>query len=304
MPKGRVKKNRSLNFQNKEAFLFLSPWLLGLLIFSIIPMVSSLYLSFTDYNMLTSPNFVGVKNYIDMFQRDKFFWPAMKATGIYVFLGVPLQLTAALLLALLLKGGVRGIGLFRSIFYVPSLIGGSVAIAVIWRQMFGMDGIINQFLSLFSPEKVNISWIAHPTYGIFTLVILLIWQFGSPMLIFLAAIKQIPPEFYESAQIDGANPFQNFFYITLPSISGVLLFNLIMQIISAFKAFTPAYVIGGVQGGTMNSMLFYTLHLYNQAFGDYQMGYASALAWVLFLIISIFTAIIFATSSKWVNYNE
>lgn len=286
---------------NATALLFLGPWLIGLLVLGLIPMAVSFYLSFTHYNMLESPTWAGMDNYAAM-ATDTRFVQSLKVTVTYVLIGVPLQLMTALSLALLLNRGMKGLGFFRAVFYIPSILGPSVAIAILWRQIFGLEGIVNRFLSVFGVTPH--SWVADPSTALYTLIVLLVWQFGSPMIIFLAALKQVPEMLYEAAAIDGANALSKFFNITLPSITPIIFFNLIMQIINAFQAFTSAYIVGGGTGGVVDSTLFYTLYLYIKAFTEFKMGYASALAWVLFAIIGLFTWLMFLSSKKWVHYES
>jgi multiple sugar transport system permease protein len=215
---------------------------------------------------------------------------------------VPLKLTFALLVALLLNRGIRGLPVYRAIFYLPSLLGSSVAIAILWRQIFDGDGVINTLLWQFGIEGP--SWISNPDYSLYTLVILAVWQFGSPMIIFLAGLRQIPTDMYEAASLDGASKMRMFFKITLPLLTPVIFFNGVVQTIDAFKAFTPAYVISSGTGGPIDSTLFYTLYLYQEAFGYFRMGYAAALAWILVIIIALFTAFSFLTSRYWVHYDD
>jgi multiple sugar transport system permease protein len=288
--------------ENVAGYLFLLPWFLGAIIFTAGPVIGSLYLSFTNYNLIGSPQWTGLQNYLKMFQ-DPQWWDAVRVTLAYVFFSVPLKLAFALLIALVLKQGLRGLGIFRAVYYVPSLLGGSVAIAVLWREIFQEDGIVNQALGLMGIH-VSISWISTPEYALSTLVILAIWQFGAPMLIFLAGLKQIPQEYYEAAATDGAGPLRNFFSITLPLITPLLFFNLVLQMVGAFQAFTSAYIVSGGNGGPLNSTLFYTLYVYQQGFGYLQMGYASAMSWFLLIAIAIFTAIAFLTSKYWVFYMD
>ena len=289
----------------KYPLLFLAPWIIGLLVFSVYPIFRSLYLSFTNFNLFEDPSFLGLENYKTLF-TDPRFLKSFSVTAIYVLLGVPLQLGFALLLALVLNQKVPGLKFFRAIYYLPALLGGSVAIAVLWRQVFGIEGIFNQFLGMLgAPESLtSISWITNPKYSLYTLILLRVWQFGSPMIIFLAGLKQIPPELYESASIDGANAFRKFTRITLPMLSPIIVFNLIMQIISAFQSFTPAYIVGGVDGGALDSMLFYTLYLYNLGFVYYKMGLASAMAWILMIVIAVFTVIVLRSTSKITYYSD
>ena len=259
--------------------LFLAPWIIGVLVFSIYPIFSSFYLSLTNFTFFGKPDFIGGVNYLRLLSDPRFI-KACKVTTTYVILGVPLQLCFALALAMMLNKGIPGLQYFRAIYYLPALLGGSVAIGILWRQVFGMAGLLNSILGLLGfPESVtNISWITNPKYSVYTLIILRVWQFGSPMIIFLAGLKQIPAALYESASIDGAGKIRQFINITLPMLSPIILFNLIMQIISAFQAFTPAYIIGGSSGGSLDSLLFYTLYLYTMGFSFFKMGIASAMA--------------------------
>jgi len=283
-------------------YVFLIPWFIGLAVIVIFPMLASLYLSFTDYNPLGSPKWVGLANYVKMFTADPQYWTSVRVTLVYVVLSVPIQLLFALLLALALDKGLRGLNFYRSVYYLPSLLGGSVAIALLWRQVFGAKGMINQVLGWFGIHAG--SWIANPNTAVYTLVALSAWMFGAPMVIFLAGLRQIPAEYYEAAAVDGAGSVRRFFSITLPLLSPVLFFNLILQTINAFQAFTPAYVISDGTGGPVDSTLFYTLYLYQQGFRYLHMGYASAMAWVLLAVVGIFTAINFIGSKYWVFYGD
>lgn len=305
MPPFQKRRRVRTAFEKKEnaaGYLFLLPWFIGLVVFSIGPVVASLYLSFTDYNLIGSSNWVGWQNYLDMF-KDPNWLDSVKVTVAYVVLSVPLKLVIALAIALLLKQGLVGLGLFRAIYYIPSLLGTSVAIALLWKQIFEGDGIVNQGLNLLGIPATT-SWISTPEYALYTLVILAAWQFGSPMLIFLAGLKQIPMEYYEAASTDGAGAFRKFFSITLPMITPLVFFNLILQMIGSFQAFTPAFIVSGGSGGPVNSTLFYTLYVYTKGFGDLQMGYASAMSWFLLLVIALFTALAFLTSRYWVFYQD
>ncbi|MGM4912535.1 carbohydrate ABC transporter permease [Hyphomicrobiales bacterium] len=287
---------------NAPGYLFLLPWLVGFFGLTLGPALISLYLSFTDFDMLRAPGWVGAANYVRIATADPKFASAMSVTLTYVVLSVPFKLTFALLVALALNRGLSGLPIYRAIFYLPSLLGGSVAIAVLWRQLFASDGLVNAALAQFG--IVGPSWISHPSYSIYTLVALSVWQFGSPMIIFLAGLRQIPQDMYEAASLDGASKFRQFYKITLPLLTPVIFFNAVVQTIDAFKAFTPAFIISGGTGGPINSTLFYTLYLYQEAFGNFRMGYASALAWILVVIIAIFTAFSFLTSRYWVHYDD
>nr|WP_305036047.1 sugar ABC transporter permease [Poseidonocella sp. HB161398] len=282
--------------------MFLSPWLIGFFCLTLGPALGSLYLSFTDYDLLSAPRFTGVANYVRMATADPNFGAAMRVTFLYVALSVPLKLAFALGVAMMLNRGLKGLPVYRAIFYLPSLLGASVAIAVLWRQLFAADGLVNDLLWTFGIEGP--SWISNPNYSLYTLVILSVWQFGSPMIIFLAGLRQIPHDMYEAASIDGASKRRQFFRITLPLLTPVIFFNLVIQTIDAFKAFTPAFIVSGGSGGPVNSTLFYTLYLYQEAFGYFRMGYASALAWVLVAIIAAFTALSFLSTKYWVHYDD
>ncbi|HLI68864.1 MAG TPA: sugar ABC transporter permease [Ktedonobacteraceae bacterium] len=283
-------------------YLFLLPWFVGMFVFTAGPVIASLYLSFTNYNLIGAPGWIGWQNYLAMFQ-DPQWWDAVRVTLVYVLLSVPLKLAVALLVALLLKRGLIGLGLFRAIYYIPSLLGSSVAIALLWRQIFDSDGLVNQVLNLIGIHATT-SWVSTPDTALYTLVVLSVWQFGTPMLIFLAGLQQIPQEYYEAAATDGAGPVRNFFSITLPLITPLVFFNLILQMVGAFQAFTPSYIVSGGTGGPVYSTLFYTLYLYQEGFANLKMGYASAMAWVLLIAIAFFTALAFLTSRYWVFYQD
>ncbi|QRM29400.1 carbohydrate ABC transporter permease [Microvirga sp. VF16] len=284
------------------SYSFLAPWLIGFLGLTLGPTLASLYLSFTNFDLLQDPQFIGTANYQRIMTSDAKFWHSMQVTFAYVIMAVPLKLAFALSLAMVLNRGIAGLPLYRALFYLPSLLGASVAIAVLWRQLFAKDGLVNVALALFGIEGP--SWISDPNYSLYTLVLLSIWQFGSPMIIFLAGLRQIPPDVYEAASIDGANKVQQFIKITLPLLTPVIFFNGIVQTIDAFKAFTPAFIISEGTGGPIDSTLFYTLYLYQEGFAYFRMGYASALAWILLIIIACFTAFSFLTSRYWVHYND
>lgn len=306
-PQGsRARKSTSLRrsiLADKIApYTFLLPWLIGFFVITLGPMLYSLYLSFTDFSMLAPPEWVGFDNYIKLFTNDPKYLDAVRVTLVYVLVSVPLQLAFALLVAMILNRGLRGLSLYRSIYYLPSLIGASVAVAVLWRQMFGSNGLINQILAWFGIE--GMSWIGNPETALGTLVVLNVWTFGAPMVIFLAALRQVPQYLYEAAAVDGIGRWGSFRHITLPMLSPIVLFNLILQMIGAFQAFTPAFVVSGGTGGPVNSTLFYTLYLYQRGFTGFQMGYASAMAWILFLVIAIVTAVNFWFSRYWVHYDD
>jgi len=283
-------------------YLFLLPWFIGFFGLTVGPIFTSFYLSFTDFDLLTPARWVGTDNYVRMFTNDRNFAASMRVTFFFVIFSVPLKLAFALGVAVLLNRGMKGLPLYRALFYLPSLLGASVAIAILWRQIFARDGLVNDVLSVFG--IVGPSWISNPNYSLWTLIILSIWQFGSPMIIFLAGLRQIPQDMYEAASLDGAGKWRQFVKITLPLLTPVVFFNAIIQTIEAFKSFTPAFIISGGSGGPVNSTLFYTLYLYNESFSFFRMGYASALAWFLLLLIACFTAFSFLSSKYWVHYDD
>lgn len=287
--------------REKIAYLFLLPWILGFFGLAIAPMASSLYLSFTDYNLIRPPEWIGIENFQRML-GDARLLNSLRVTFTYVIVSVPLQLVFALLIALMLDRGMRGLAFYRSIFYLPSLLGSSVAIAILWRQIFGTAGLINQFLAAFG--IVGPGWVSSPDTALGTIILLHVWTFGAPMLIFLAGLRQIPAMYYEAAQMDGANAVQQFFRITLPLLSPIIFFNLVLQLIGSFQSFTQAYIVSGGTGGPADSTMFYTMYLYQKGFGELDMGYASAMAWGLVLVIGAFTALNFIASKWWVFYDD
>lgn len=293
---------RILRSDHFAGYVFIAPWLLGFFAITITPILVSLYYSFTKYDILSAPQWVGLMNYETMFKYDYLFPQSLKVTFMYAFTSVPLRLLFALFLAVLLSQKRKGVGVYRTIFYVPSVFGGSVAVAVMWRQLFGVNGALNSILTSVGAIDRNIGWLTGPNTALWTLVALAVWQFGSPMLIFLAGLKQVPYLLYESAMIDGASPWQRFFRITLPMISPIIFFNFLVQIINGFMMFTQALII--TNGGPFNRTLLYVLYVYRKAFTDYSMGYASALAWVMLVVVGVLTAVIFRTSSYWVYYES
>jgi len=288
--------------RDRAGYLFLLPWLIGFFALTLGPVVASLYLSFTDFDLLRDPRWIGLDNYVRIATSDPKFSAAMRVTFLYVALAVPFKLVFALAVAMILNRGIAGLPLYRAMFYLPSLLGASVAIAVLWRKVFAGDGLVNQLLAQFGIEGP--SWISNPDYSLYTLVALTVWQFGSPMIIFLAGLRQIPRGLYEAAEVDGATRAQQFWRITLPLLTPVIFFNAVVQTIDAFKAFTPAFIISSGTGGPIDSTLFYTLYLYQEAFAFFRMGYAAALAWILVVIIAAFTAFSFLTSRYWVHYDD
>ncbi|WP_207952123.1 carbohydrate ABC transporter permease [Paenibacillus turpanensis] len=295
------RKKKLKGTDNVAGYMFILPFLIGFFALTLFPVIMSLYLSFTDYDMLQKPAWIGFENYERMLFDDRKFIQSVKVTFYYVFTAVPFRLVFALAIALLLANVFKFMGLYRTMLYLPSVIGGSVAVSVMWRQLFGNDGAVNSILSIFGIE--GISWLGDPKYALWTLILLYGWQFGSSMLIFLAGLKNIPNTYYEAAQVDGANAFQRFFRVTLPLLTPIILFNVVMQTIQGFMAFTPSFIIFG-DGRPLNSTLLYVLYMFQRAFTFFDMGYASAMAWLLLLVIGLFTAFIFKSSSYWVHYES
>lgn len=294
---------KKIRNHNLAGYLFIAPWLIGFFAFTVLPMAASLWFSFTDYSSLDplgEARWIGLQNYERMLTSDTRWVKAVSSTLFYVIIAIPLRLSFALLLAMLLRGGRKGLSFYRAAYYAPSIVGGSVAVAVMWRQVFGTEGIVNAFLALFG--ILPRTWLGSPETAIWTLIVLAVWQFGSPMLIFLAGLKQIPAEYYEAASIDGAGTLRKFFRITLPLLSPVIFFNLVMQMISGLMVFTQAFIITG--GAPLDTTLFYALYIYLRAFDTFQMGYASAMAWVLLLLIACFAALVFRSSNYWVHYEN
>jgi multiple sugar transport system permease protein len=286
-------------FENNLAgYIFISPWLIGFFLLTLWPIVQSFYLSFTEYSLLESPEWIGMENFSNIFLSDDLFRKSLAVTFIFVIVSVPLKLFFSLMVAMLLNKNIRGMNLYRTAIYFPSLIGTSVAVAVLWRNMFSLDGYVNHVLGWIGIEGVG--WIANPDTSLGTLILLVTWQFGSTMVIFLAGLKQIPQDLYESASVDGAGQIKKFIHITLPMLSPVMFFNLVLGIIGSFQMFTQAFII--TKGGPVNSTYMYALYLYEKAFTHFQMGYASALAWILLVLIAVLTAINFLVSRYWVFY--
>jgi len=283
-------------------YAFLLPWLIGFFALTLGPIIASLYLSFTKYDLLTTPEWIGAKNYVSMFTDDYRLKDSIWVTMKYVFLSVPVRLSFALAIAMLLNQGLRLLNLYRTIYYIPSLLGGSVAISVLWKQVFDKEGVFNQGLSVIGIEGP--AWISSPSYAIYSLIGLSVWQFGSVMIIFLAGLKQIPTELYEAATVDGAGKVRQFAKITMPLLTPVLFFNLTITLIQSFQTFTKAFIISGGSGGPINSTLLYSLYLYIKGFTFLDMGYASAMAWVLLFIIAIITGLLFLSSRYWVFYSD
>lgn len=290
---------KALSRESTAGIIFTLPFTIGFLLFMIVPMGISLYYSFCKYDILSPPVFTGLDNFVKMFQDETFF-KAIGVTFYFALVSVPLRLIFALVVAMLLLKNSRMSGFYRAAYYLPSIIGGSVAVAILWKRMFATDGVINRLLGMVGIET-TFAWLGETRTAIWVLILLAVWQFGSSMLIFLSALKQISRELYEAAEVDGANGIQKFFRITLPLLTPTIFFNLVMQMINGFLAFTQSYII--TQGKPMNSTLFYTVYMYQQSFEFYNTGYGAALAWVMLAIIGAITLILFATKKFWV-YEE
>ena len=275
--------------------MFCLPFIIGFLVFLIIPMGISFYYSLCDYDILSPPEFVGLKNYIDMFTNDEVFWHSIKATLYFALVSVPLIF--ALLVAMILVKPTKATGFYRAAYYLPSIIGGSVAVAILWKRMFAPDGVVNSILGMIGIDT-NFAWLSDTRTAIWTLILLAVWQFGSSMLIFLSALKQIPKSLYEAADVDGAGKVTKFFRVTLPLLTPTIFFNLVMQMINGFLAFTQSLII--TQGKPMDTTLFYAVYMYQQSFSFSKSGYASAMAWVMLGIIAVITFVLFKTKKYWV----
>ena len=294
--KNKKSLRQIMDNENVVGYVFAFPFIFGFVCFSLIPIVMSLCYAFTDYSLGTkTATFVGWENFARLL-TDEVFLRSIVKTLQYVLISVPLKLSFALLVAFVLTRPTRMATLYRSLYYVPSLVGGSVAVALVWKQLFARKGLFNSVLVDMGLKSVN--WFGSETLAIYPLILMAAWQFGSSMIIFAAGLKEIPTTYYEAAQIDGAGGFQRFFKITLPCLSPIILYNLVMQTISAFMTFTQAFIITG--GGPNNATLLYALNVYDQAFKYNKMGYASAMSWVMLVVMSLITLIIFRTSRFWV----
>ncbi|MEQ1822988.1 MAG: sugar ABC transporter permease [Fimbriimonadaceae bacterium] len=285
--------------QNLVGYLFISPWLIGFLVFALWPFLRSIYLSFTRYNIVSEPKWVGTANYKMLLTNDELFWKSAWVTVKYALISVPLGIAVGVGLALLLNSNVKGIAVFRTIFYLPSIVP-TVATSVLFIWLLNPSvGLINRILG--AVGITGPAWLNTAPWAFYSLVLMALWGVGGSMIIYLAGLKDIPLHLYEAATLDGANAFQKLRRITLPMMTPVIFFNLIMGIIGAFQTFTQAYVITP-NGGPQDSTYFYSLYLYNRAWKYLDMGYASAMAWMLFLVIVILTAGVFRTQKRWVHY--
>ncbi|MGO4419473.1 carbohydrate ABC transporter permease [Streptomyces sp. MCAF7] len=301
-PSPRKSKRRQVRERQWPAYVFLSPWMIGAVVLTLVPMAVSLYLSFTDYNLFDPPHWVGLRNYQEMLTEDPRYWRSVGTTMLYVVVAVPLKLGLALGVAMLLRNLSRGRGFYRSAFYAPSLLGASMSIALVWKALFNDGGTVTGVL-----DSVGIhtgGWVGNPHLAVYVIVLLTVWQFGAPMVIFLAGLQQISPDLYEAAALDGAGRWRQFVSITVPMLSPVVFFNLVLEVINSFQVFTPAFAVSGGDGGPADSTMFYTLYLYERGFTASHMGYASAMAWLLLIAIGAITLILFRTSRSWVFYAD
>jgi multiple sugar transport system permease protein len=290
--------NRLRRREELDAFLFLLPWIAGFLLFELIPIIASGVLAFTNYSLLKPPDFVGLRNFQHMLLDDDLFWQSLKVTAIFVLISVPLQVVLGYGVALLLNQKVRGLSIFRTIYYMPSVVSG-VAVAMMWIWVFQPEmGIVNTFLLKFGIHGPR--WLTDPHWALFTLIFTTLWGIGGGMLVYLAGLQSVPTHLYEAAKLDGAGKLQEFIHITLPMTSPVIFFSLLIGMIGSWQVFTSGYVM--TAGGPANSTLFYVLYLYRNGWQYFKMGYASALAWVLVVIILLLTLIVFRTSGRWVYY--
>ena len=297
MGKSNKTLRQKLNTEETAGIICTLPFTFGFLAFTIVPMLMSLYYAFTDYDIKNPPVWAGLKNFIKMFTDDPRFVKSLQVTFYFALTSVPLRLIFALLVALLLLRTTKATSFYRAAYYLPSIIGGSVAVSILWKRMFAKEGVVNAILGMFGIHT-TFAWLGNKHTAIWVLVVLAVWQFGSSMLIFLSSLKQIPQSLYEAARVDGSNKWQQFWKITLPLLTPTIFFNLVMQMINGFLAFTQCYII--TQGKPMDSTLFYTVYMYEQSFQFNNAGYGAAMAWVILLIIALITAILFGTKKFWV----
>lgn len=282
----------------KLGFLFVLPFVLGVLLFKLFPFVTSFALSFTQYDIIDPPQWIGLQNYRELFGDDPLFRKSLGVTLWFAALAVPLRVGFALFVAHVLNYKLRGINFFRSAFYLPSILGGSIAVAVLWRFIFSKYGLVNLVLIKLGFEPI--AWLADEHFSMWTIVLLFTWQFGSAMVIFLAALQNVPASLYEAAECDGASRWQQFWRITVPLITPVIFFNLIMQMVHAFQEFNGPYLI--TEGGPLNSTYVLALHIYEQSFRFFNLGYGAALSWVLLAVVAVLSGISFWSSRYWVFY--
>ncbi|MBN2545623.1 MAG: sugar ABC transporter permease [Spirochaetes bacterium] len=282
-------------------YIFIFPWLIGIFGLTMFPMLVSMYISFCKYDLLGSPKWIGLKNFYFLFVQDQKFFTSLRITFFYVLTAVPLRLIFSLIIAMILNRKGLNTGIYRTVYYLPSIIGTSVAVAIVWRELFGTNGLINKFTALFG-YQTNITLAGMPETAIWVVILLYMWEFGSSMLIFLAGLQNIPEMYYEAAIVEGAGFWRKFFYITIPLLSPILLFNMINQMIHGFLVFTQVYII--TQGGPVDATLVYALYMFRRAFEFQDMGAASAMAWIMLLIVGSLSILVFYTSKYWVHYES
>ncbi|WP_181966788.1 carbohydrate ABC transporter permease [Enterococcus gallinarum] len=288
---------------NWVIYCMLMPWIIGFLVFKVYPIIISFYYSLLEYPILGDPEFVGLQNYLEIFTKDDTFTASFFATIKYVLIGTPAVIIVSFAVAAILNFKLKGVNFFRTAYYIPSILGGNVAVSILWTMLFDVNGPVNMVLSVFTlGNDVAINWTKDPKFAIFTLIILKTWQFGSTMLIFLSALQGVSKTVYEAAEMDGASKIRQLFNITVPIITPVILFNAVNVLVKAFQEFNSAYLI--TKGGPNKTTYFLNLYIYDQAFQNGNYGYASALTWILLVIIGIFTVIIFKSSDQWVFYND
>jgi multiple sugar transport system permease protein len=306
LPEGRLERKQALWF-----WFFISPWAIGFLLFTLGPIVASGYLSLTRYNLSSAPVFIGFDNYANLF-GDRIFWKSLQVTAYYTLLAVPLGICLSLALAVLLNQKIPFVGVYRTLYYLPSLLGTSVAVVLLFQWLFNSQfGIVNFLIrSLLGPKGViplgivGPKWFESPSWTVPTLVIMSLWGFGGSMLVYLSALQGVPTHLYEAATIDGAGRIRQFFHITVPMISPVILFTFITGVIGSFQVFTPAYIVSNGSGAPAYSLMFYVLYLFNNAFRTYRMGTANAQAWILFVVVLLLTFLFFRASRRFVYYES
>lgn len=295
-----LNKKSSYSKRDLKAYYYIAPWIIGFAVLQFFPFISSLYYSFMEYSIGSNPVFIGLENYIKLFTKDKEFWTSLRVTIVFACMTVPGKIVLALAVAIFLNRDIKGINLIRTLYYIPSLFGGSVAISILWRLMFLDNGLINAMLTAL--HLPNVQFLGSTTWALPTICLLEIWQFGSSMVMFLAALKNVPKSLYEAAEIDGAGKVSRFWHITLPQISPIIFFTVLNQTIQALQNFTSADVITG--GGPLKSTYVLGMKLYREGFGYFKMGYASAISWIVFIVIFVFTVVLFASSKLWVHYAD
>lgn len=298
------KKRRAVGIEARKArigVLFTLPWILGLLIFYAYPLLSSIYYSFTSYSILNPGEFVGLRNYRELLQ-DNLFWKSIANTLIFTAMSVPVNIILGIAIALLLNNKISGIGVYRTTFFIPTLVP-VVATATVWRWLLNSNyGLFNSFLEFFGLSPIP--WLASEDWSKISLVMIAAWGIGQAIVINLGGLQDISPEYYEAASIDGANAWQKAIRITLPLLTPVIFYNIVMGLINSLQIFTLPYALTNGEGSPTHSLTFYVMHLYSNAFGYMKMGYASAMAWILFVVILILTLVLFGTSKKWVHYQQ